>query len=435
MVILVDVTEFELQLHNMHIVLLLNSLRDAMPVRYFRIQLFFFFFYFSFVVILIILTMSVPYDRSYSVVIECHFPDERNSTCEILTPLILENDLSFNILPVQNASAVIELRLTQPSRLYRIPRKFFTAFPRLRKVEMNRAGIITISAVDFLSAAELVHLELFKNNMKIISRAVFSTLSKLEELKLNYSNIERIENYAFVNLTRLKKLSLAGNKLEIITPWTLAGAKNLEILDLDHNDLHVIADGALRLPKLVSLWIGFNRLSVLPDRFCSQAPILEDLRFACNQISLVANSFYGCSELTYLNGDNNLIEDLQPNAMNGMTSLAIASFNNNRLTFNASDMGDSSDLPLFSLDLSGNHLSDANIFEKLIVFSNLELIKLNDNDFSLLKNIEEIPKWFPLLHTIEMYNNSKIHRWAMENEEFLERSNIELYTDDNLNNY
>lgn len=389
----------------------------------------------SIIVIVTVLLFTVDNDTATAAdtEVECHFVDPRNATCEIRTLLEFDNKHAFHMAAVPNASAVLELRLTQPCRLYVLPPAFGAAFPQLHKLEANRAGITAIKAADFVSAAHLVHLELMMNDIRVVPRAAFAVMHRLEELRLNYSRIETIEDYALANLTRLKRLTLTGNHLTAITAQMLAGADHLEILALDHNEVHTIAADALRLPKLVSLWIGYNRLVELPQRLCALAPILEELRFDGNRVQRVADTFYGCGELTYVNGDANGVADLSMVALGGMRNLIIASFaNNNRLVLDNGDGDKAVDLlmisPLLSLDISGNHLDQSDIFRRLAIFGKLQIIKLNRNEFENMQDVAEISKLFPSLRIVEMYDNPKIAAWSVEHAALLQRANITLRT-------
>ena len=137
---------------------------------------------------------------------------------------------------------------------------------------------LTNSLNDLPDSLEVLDLQ--SNILRSLKAGIFVNSPK-HKLLLNNNNIENIENGTF-NLPRLQTLVLTDNLLSVIDCGMLQGLKDLQSLWLDHNHIRIIQKGAFEnLGSLCKLVIFRNPIksleneslqSLLQKKGCSGEP-------------------------------------------------------------------------------------------------------------------------------------------------------------------
>lgn len=105
---------------------------------------------------------------------------------------------------------------------------------------------------------------------KIDDKTIFVNLDNLETLDLQKNNLEFINEHVFKPLRKLKGIVLRSNKLSEISINLFQNLPKLVNLDLLHNYLESFNVDALKGTSLRNLNLSDNRLTFMPENFCSQ---------------------------------------------------------------------------------------------------------------------------------------------------------------------
>lgn len=338
------------------------------------------------------------------------------------------DDLTFDTM--DHAHLVTHFEIAPVSNLRRIPKIIFETFPHLEAVTLNLANIKSLSSGTFQNASALKDLHLKMNKIMKLHRAQFAQASNLETLDLSENDISSIEDEAFSGLCKLRTLKLNGNRLKTLKTRTLFGLENLEFLHLYSNKLATIESQALQLPKLTEVFFGNNRLRTLPNDLFAYAPNLEITEFSSNRLTHIGNTFDSCCQKVYsLNFENNPIEDIDLVKFAKLRSLSSLSLNCTNFKF-------PDDLPakdnatvstsLESLNLANNNLTNANIFDYLITFPEIQRLYLYNNKFTEFHHANEIKTILPKLNTLDLIGNDLIGSWLHDNSDIFRRMNINI---------
>jgi len=147
---------------------------------------------------------------------------------------------------------------------------------------------------------------------------------------LNLSNNQLVSFPEDVSLPHLTSLNLANNKLESLPDALICPLALLETLDLKSNKLLCLPDLS-GLRSLRSLDVMDNKLSIFP-RLPSRASVLANLNLGCNRLT---DLDYECltqqHSLVELLAPNNLISELNGEAIGQLSSLKVMDFASNNL--------------------------------------------------------------------------------------------------------
>lgn len=231
-------------------------------------------------------------------------------------------------------------------KIHNIPIGVFTIFFGLETLQIDDQNI-TVLERDRLKGAKLKTLILsenkidtipdhifgdipnsrilhFSNNkLRIVHRLAFAGVPDLNKVYLNFNEIETIEDGA-LSLPKLEYLNLQVNKLKagahnlrkIILTWNsiahigngFDGSTKLEEIDLSVNNIESMDDGALTLPNLVKLDLGYNKLKLLNDSVLSGASYLKKLNLERNSLTHVGYAFNSSNKLEVVLISSNCIK-------------------------------------------------------------------------------------------------------------------------------
>ncbi|XP_069804880.1 toll-like receptor 13 [Dendropsophus ebraccatus] len=218
----------------------------------------------------------------------------------------------------------------------------------LKKLEtliLRNCKIVTIASYDFNTVQNLKFLDLRENSISIIKRKAFYNLQKLETLLLSENQIHAVQSYCFRELKSLKTLVLANNKIYRISDNTFYSLKTLIFLNMSRNEVSFpkrdTQNPFKKLPHLetldmsyqtqrykdqvsLTLFQGLQSLKTLyvqgisssffKDVSFSFLPNLTDFdmsgTFHGSDINTTVELIRKCSQVRYLNVDNNELTDL-----------------------------------------------------------------------------------------------------------------------------
>lgn len=383
----------------------------------------FYFGIFSAIILVTLLVNGLHQTNAYDVKCDQTFP----SHCFIGSAIDLQNNEELNIAPMDHAHIVTRFEIAPVSNLKNFPKTIFETFPRLEAVTLNSANIKSIAPTTFEKATNLKDLHLKLNRIMKLTKSLFKNADRLEQLDLSGNEISNIEAESFNGLKNLRTLKLNGNRLKVLKTTTFVGLESLEYLHLYSNYLETIEPQALSLPKLTEVFFGNNRLRILPTDLFSEAPNLEVTEFSNNRITHIGDAFIECHNIYSLNLENNPIEDIDLMKFAQMRSLSSLSLNSTSFRF--PDVPPTKDnltitsSSLESLNLGNNNMSNANIFQHLIMFPELQRLYLYNNQFTTFTNAIDIKNALPKLNTLDLIGNCQLLR---NNYDIFKRLNINI---------
>ena len=180
------------------------------------------------------------------------------------------------------------------------------------------------------------------------------------------------------------------------------------------------------LQNLLHLDLSFNNLKTLHDHIFSTLVKLESLLISNNHISEISHlSFHGLQSLQILKLNSNKISDLSTNLLISISNLTELDLSNNNLIYTSFEtfkklshlsLNGNCDLNLSTLEslsvmrsLMYLDLSDLNLHNipnQINVFPNLEILKLNENNFTLIP--ENIFRNLKRLRHLEISENPRL---------------------------
>lgn len=348
------------------------------------------------------------------------------SSCHIPKPIVLSEGEELTIAPTENDFNVASLYVPPQSILNTFPHQIFHTFPNVIDVTLSSCKIPELNRESFRNATKLENLNLSANNLTVLRQAVFENAPELFELVLADNQIAEIENGAFRGLRKLQTLKLNGNQLKVLHSGTFADLVNLEYLPLYFNQLETIETNALTLPNLSEVFFAHNKLTTLPDDLFDGAPKVAFTDFDYNQLRQIGNAFVKCDSIKYLSLDGNPIEDLDLSKFASMKSLSVLSLNSTNLILPSTPAITAPKSPLHSLNLANNQLANADLFEHLVIFPNLERLYLDNNLFKGFIEPHRIKQLLPKLSTLDFEGNKLLSGWLKENAAALQRHQIDV---------
>lgn len=350
------------------------------------------------------------------------------SYCFIGVAIDLHSNDVLNIAPMDHSHMVTHFEIAPVSNLKKFPTTIFETFPHLEAVTLNSANIEFLEPLTFGKAVNLRDLHLKLNKIRKLTKSMFKNAEKLEQLDLSGNEIIRIEDEAFNGLINLRTLKLNGNRLKILKMQSFSGLHNLEYLHLYSNQLDTIESHALDLPKLAELFFGNNCLRTLPTDLFNNAPNVEVTEFSNNRLTHIGDAFNECHKMYSLNLENNPIEDIDLMKFAKMRSLSSLSLNSTNFQFPDVVMSTEGNITisssLESLNLANNNLSNADIFNHLFMFPELQRLYLYNNKFTYFSDASDIKNVLPKLNTLDLIGNNFTNN---DNYNTFKRLNINIH--------
>ncbi|XP_042881016.1 relaxin receptor 2-like [Penaeus japonicus] len=195
---------------------------------------------------------------------------------------------------------------------------------------------------------------LLQNNSISLKRNCFSKYTQLTLLHLESNNLTQLPDGVFLGLNHLRRLYLMNNSLKELTPEALEGLTSLVDLDLTTNLISDFDSLMTHLPKLESLWLNRNHITLERRSVSLRSKHLLELSLESNLIKAITKvSLRGLTGLTSLYLRHNQIREIQRGAFLEQRRLLDLELNYNLLSHLTDEMftGLKS---LVSLNLDGN---------------------------------------------------------------------------------
>lgn len=330
-----------------------------------------------------------------------------------------------------STSQSINSLILDHSKINRIHEEAFSNLRYLANLDLNHNNLTNLN-FRFDSEMECI-LNISHNkitNLKI--KNVHKFLSNVVQLDLSYNKINKINNN--INSTdlfissKLSNLYLNNNNISVIKNFYFQSFKHLVLLNLSSNPIHLIEPYALMSLKLNTVYIKKSIQTLDQNIFNTWCVHKRTLDLSDSNITNIKDySFINCTDLEFLNLQNNRIKILRKNVFNGLFSLKVLNLNNNKIA----DI----ELGAFNISSSYNHLqklylSDISTLEPTI-FIGLRLLKflfltksvipqLTEGSFRFLPTLEELNLQYntfgslekrafiglPFLHTLNLSHSS-----------------------------
>ncbi|XP_055294987.1 platelet glycoprotein V-like [Sitodiplosis mosellana] len=375
-----------------------------------------------------LLVIVVIFHRAAAFDVKCDqtFP----SYCFIGAAIDLPANEELNIAPMDHSHMVTRFEIAPVSNLKNFPTTIFDTFPQLEAVTLNSANIRTLAPNTFEKAINLKDLHLKLNKIMKLTKSLFKNAEKLQTLDLSGNEISSIDDESFNGLPNLRTLKLNGNRLKVLKTQTFSGLEGLEYLHLYSNKLDTIEPQALNgIPKLTEVFFGNNHLRTLPADLFNNTPNLEVTEFSNNHLTHIGDAFINCHKIYSLNLENNPIADIDLVKFAKMISLSSLSLNSTGFQFpdelpTKENITTSSSAE--SLNLGNNNLSNANIFNHLIMFPELQRLYLYNNKFTHFNDANDIKNVLPKINTVDLIGNNFIINWLRDNYDTFRRLSINI---------
>lgn len=354
--------------------------------------------------------------------ITCELCEDENfekqiDACYVTRAITLAKDEPLDFTVTSTTASNITAVLFKPggqlqSNITEVPKEIFRIFPQLRKLEI-RGNVQHINSDDFVEARNLRHLTL-NNQLECISSRVFMHALNLSSITLSRNRISRIEDNAFDGLYALEQLTLSKNQLKSLNRSTFSGLSQLVYLNLRDNDIDTIEDGTFNLPKLGDLILSKNQLKTLSNEIFHGAPVLQQLTIDNNALEIIGKSMYGLVHVNRIIMYQNKIRDIDIIEFAKLPDLTALWLRDSGFIFDnrTLDHYQPTESKVNYLDISYNHLSNANDLQRLRIFKELKTLTLDDNEYTDLnmqnRSVKEI---FPVLEVLHLSRNKWNCTW------------------------
>ncbi|CAG0879298.1 unnamed protein product [Cyprideis torosa] len=322
--------------------------------------------------------------------------DEGIQSIRITAPKNRPNELQLGPL-FQDFKNLRSITITH-SQIPAIGPGVFIGMVRVRKLDLSWNDITALKIEAFKGLYDLKELYLDHNKIESIPSAGFRNVHNLEVLDLSYNKLKELVTRMLFLLQRLQHLNLSGNPLGRLDPEILKDVQALKRLEC--RDCRIDAfppELSQLLPSLTVLDLGKNRIPLLDPSHLRNLVNLKELYLDgnflrelqaytfsglyLNTLSLSRNEFKGSlPRHTFFNCSVRHL-DLSYNRLRNVDNKFFRPIRNN----------------LLSLNISGNHLSNANlkkVIPPLIHLRRLELsnMRLDDLADETLRGLDHLTR-------------------------------------------
>ncbi|CAH1239764.1 IGFALS [Branchiostoma lanceolatum] len=233
-------------------------------------------------------------------------------------------------------------------KLERIPRGLFTDHPSLEEILLFYNNIAELEEGAFGGLPRLTSVYLSSNRLTSLSGSIFEGSTKLTSLSVSDNDIVTIDNHVFIDTPNIEDLYLSANAIESIDVGAFYALQRLQSVSLIGNQITNIDDNFHNLPKLETISLEDNKISVILNTTFAGLPALTSLDLSYNAIIEVENgAFEDLSNLQTLSLQSNQIPEI---SLAGLSSLVYLYMDSNKLNKFPGDLNSANQLQTLSLD-------------------------------------------------------------------------------------
>ena len=247
-----------------------------------------------------------------------------------LTSLKLDNN---KIQDLNNASIKCEnmAELFVHDNLLESVPDFVRQCPQLKMLDLANNKIKSVEDGSFAGMSSLYGLSLAGNQITKLTNQTFANVSQgLNMLNLARNNLEAIERATFQDLKELRALRLDSNNIGDLN-GLVSHLSSLNWLNVSSNNLEWF-DYAFIPNSLVWLDISFNKIADLGNFYSLQNFGLQTLESSHNLIAKLDQASF-LESLIHVRLDNNLVEEIAPNALAGLNNLQMVDLQSNKIQY------------------------------------------------------------------------------------------------------
>lgn len=283
------------------------------------------------------------------------------------------------------------------------------------------------------SLSNLTRIDLSSNQLSGEVAPSVSALSALKSIDISNNQFSGDPTAALVPLSNLTELSLGNNAFQVADlEGFLQHFVNLNVLDLSHFGLSTVPQKIAQMPKLATLNLSNNQLTIGFGNLSSLAKLTE-LNISGNALTKIPNELATLTALVSLNASNNNFTTNFAGPLATFKNLEWLSFQGNQITSFPAEIQQLT--KLVHLNFGDNKIADG--FHNLRVLKNLEQIFLDKNEISAfpetllqLKNLQmlsltnnkisgEIPDQIPALTFLDnnRFTKQQIRNFILKNKQ------------------
>lgn len=259
----------------------------------------------------------------------------------------------------------------------------FRTLCSLEVLNLSGNALDCIPVDTFSGLRALITLDLSANNISVLENDIFATQSNLQQLNLSKNQLETLSDDCFNSLQRLQQLDLSWNKLTHMAPGTLQGLPSLSRLMIAGNsalgggnkDAALLVGTGRRLQTLDASRTGLEHVPA------ALTHSVRTLRLAGNSIRAVqCGDLDSYPLLQLLDMTNNLLEEMEEDALGRLEMLVILYLTDNKLHAIPRSLPDE----LKILHLEFNRIEQI-VSGDLLGLPKLEVLLLNDNNIKVVQ--------------------------------------------------
>jgi len=234
---------------------------------------------------------------------------------------------------------------------------------------------------------EIVMRSPFKT--KVIPETIFVKFPNLKSLVILQVGLESISVHDFVDANKLTNLHIIRNNIPTLASNTFKNAENLMMIDLSENQITKIEEDAFNgLNFLTKLNLYSNKLANLDLSMFTKLPKLEYLNVANNDFKF-------------------------PERFSADEAAKLIELNSTITT----------------LDLSNNPIDSPDLWKRLSIFPNLEIVHITANKITHVDFMDEFKQLLPHVTTLTMDENPFEPKWLEKAKIFFEKEKINFRYD------
>ncbi|GFO48821.1 protein toll [Plakobranchus ocellatus] len=308
----------------------------------------------------------------------------------------------FNFEKLGSSSSMQELHLAGAGMPLEV--QGLSSLTNLVNLTLANLGLNS-SIWEQLLCPHLSQLKLTSNNITSVDT---SRLPKLRVLWLDSNQLSDVDVFSsFGNLPELQYLNVSYNQITELPESSLHGTWDLKAFDISHNNLSTMGSNTFHnLSNLFYLDLARNQISSMGYLLFEHTPSLKWLFVQYNNLTFLPK-MNSLEQLLSLNVSFNRIKSIEPRHLDGLTSLIILHGNHNSLRkistnlfsktpnlkeawFHNNDISMLGDLGhhenLLHLRLGSNRIPDFEFFSPFRGLSSLQLLSLDDNLLTNIRN-------------------------------------------------